>query len=859
MTTVTLVEIVEAGAVVETLTATLPDMIEIVLPGPQGGKGDKGDAGAPGLVHAGDWSSTTTYSLDQTVAISGSFWRALRANTNVTPVEGLDWTLLAGKGDTGARGLEHQGEWVGIATYVRDDAVTYNGDVWRALRTNFDVAPVESLDWTLFAAKGVSVRPRGAYAAATAYTVNDLVTYNDRAYVLKVAGPVTGSTPSGTEADTIDWQYISGRGLQGIQGFGYTWFDAWAVGATYSALDTVRYNGAAYVAVMPLPAAGTPPTDAAGVVNAGWNLMVAKGDKGDKGLTGDAATVEVVGTTTSAPDGDAVVTQGGTSTARTLAFTIPRGSTGPIGPAWVINRGVWASGTSYVTDDSVLYNGTTWRALRASAGVTPVEGLDWTVIAAKGADGVDGVNGTGSVSTVNGDAGPNVILAAADVDALPASTTAADIGGITTSQKGAANGVASLGVDGKLPSAQIPAIALSEFLGTTSTETAMIALTGERGDWTVRTDFTPNRTYILSTDDPTLAANWVQASFGGEVTSVNGQVGTVVLTAANVSALPDTATAADVGALADTTVGTDVVLTAGKLTLVDERVQDIVGAMAAAGTGVTYDDVLGAISAAGGGGAGTIQTRTHVNGTWEVRGDPPAGTVVLWLKRDAAMADPPVDATYMLADVDAIMAVSDVPTAYTVDTRTAAEWTAANPILLDGEPGFESDTRKIKYGDGVTAWDALDYLDAITTADANAAYAAIDSPLRALTSTVVAEESTTSTTFVALTTALSLTLTAGPQGKFLVTLGADSSVTSSLRTAIMGFQITRVSDGVVVVTATDNNAYSHSATAKASGDRTFLHSGLTPGASYTVTALHRVTNADATAAFRRRTITVAAI
>lgn len=38
---------------------------------------------------------------------------------------------------------------------------------------------------------------------------------------------------------------------------------------------------------------------------------------------------------------------------------------------------------------------------------------------------------------------------------------------------------------------------------------------------------------------------------------------------------------------------------------------------------------------------------------------------------------------------------------------TSAEWAAANPILADGEIGFERDTKIIKMGDGVTRWNAL--------------------------------------------------------------------------------------------------------------------------------------------------------
>lgn len=40
---------------------------------------------------------------------------------------------------------------------------------------------------------------------------------------------------------------------------------------------------------------------------------------------------------------------------------------------------------------------------------------------------------------------------------------------------------------------------------------------------------------------------------------------------------------------------------------------------------------------------------------------------------------------------------------------TAAQWTAANPVLAQGEPGVESDTGKMKFGNGVTTWSALPY------------------------------------------------------------------------------------------------------------------------------------------------------
>lgn len=41
---------------------------------------------------------------------------------------------------------------------------------------------------------------------------------------------------------------------------------------------------------------------------------------------------------------------------------------------------------------------------------------------------------------------------------------------------------------------------------------------------------------------------------------------------------------------------------------------------------------------------------------------------------------------------------------------TATNWTSANPTLAQGELGLETDTLKIKAGDGSTAWNSASYL-----------------------------------------------------------------------------------------------------------------------------------------------------
>ena len=40
---------------------------------------------------------------------------------------------------------------------------------------------------------------------------------------------------------------------------------------------------------------------------------------------------------------------------------------------------------------------------------------------------------------------------------------------------------------------------------------------------------------------------------------------------------------------------------------------------------------------------------------------------------------------------------------------TASNWTSANPVLADGEIGWERDTNQFKVGNGTTAWNSLSY------------------------------------------------------------------------------------------------------------------------------------------------------
>ncbi|MDD3039599.1 hypothetical protein [Bacteroides sp.] len=49
--------------------------------------------------------------------------------------------------------------------------------------------------------------------------------------------------------------------------------------------------------------------------------------------------------------------------------------------------------------------------------------------------------------------------------------------------------------------------------------------------------------------------------------------------------------------------------------------------------------------------------------------------------------------------------------AYKIQIRRDTEynWALYNPVLDDGEMGYETDTKKLKIGDGTSAWNDLEY------------------------------------------------------------------------------------------------------------------------------------------------------
>lgn len=86
-------------------------------------------------------------------------------------------------------------------------------------------------------------------------------------------------------------------------------------------------------------------------------------------------------------------------------------------------------------------------------------------------------------------------------------------------------------ITGLIGSAQLPPIAINNVYPVAS-QAAMVALTAERGDMAIRSDI--GETYVLSTDNPSVVADWLMITSPGNVTSVAGRQGAIVLTKADV-------------------------------------------------------------------------------------------------------------------------------------------------------------------------------------------------------------------------------------------------------------------------------------------------------------------------------------
>jgi len=111
---------------------------------------------------------------------------------------------------------------------------------------------------------------------------------------------------------------------------------------------------------------------------------------------------------------------------------------------------------------------------------------------------------------------------------------------------------------------------------------------------------------------------------------------------------------------------------------------------------------------------------------------------------------------------------------------TAANWTSVNPILAQGEFGYETDTGKLKIGNGTTAWTSLPYYSAGSivnvTASSPLASSGGSSPNISIASAIPVSDGGTSLTTLTLNNVI---LGNGTSSPLFVAPGASGNVLSS--------------------------------------------------------------------------------
>lgn len=325
--------------------------------GPQGLQGPEGEQGEPGPI----------------------------GPTGATGPQGIQGPA----GPIGPAGLTWRGTWLATTSYVKDDAVGYDGASW------FCIAPVsgnpannppdlDNTHWALLASQG-AVGPQGP-AGATGDTGPTGAT-----------GPQGPQGPQGVQGPAGVDGAIGPQGPAGVQGNDGAQGPQGPQGAAGVLLITVTAN-VSPVNIAPGDAENVTVVDASKVL-IGSNIYI--NETGYFYVNSVNTLSNIINITNSYSESTLTIL-----TFKTVIVTGPPGVEGPEGPAgpageegppgtngqdalWNFTE-AYDVGASYAVGDIVTYDGETWYRLDANGGNvgdTPIEGTFWTKLAAKGADG----------------------------------------------------------------------------------------------------------------------------------------------------------------------------------------------------------------------------------------------------------------------------------------------------------------------------------------------------------------------------------------------------------------------------------------------------------------------------------------
>ena len=227
-----------------------------------------------GFKFRGVFSSATEYRIGDGVAHGGKVYIAVVDSTGQTPPNATYWSQFAD-------GIQYEGTYDNTKAYQKNDVVVLGGVVYIAKTDTTGNNPTNATFWDKFV-DGISAQ--SVYNNATAYVVGDLVAYGSNIYRCKQNS--TGNLPT----NSTFWDpFLYGFSNRGV----------WSSGSAYKIGEIVTYGGSTYQAKQDN-------------TNANPSTSTANWDK------------------------------------LTYGFK---------------NRGDWSTATEYATDDVVVYGGNTYIAL----------------------------------------------------------------------------------------------------------------------------------------------------------------------------------------------------------------------------------------------------------------------------------------------------------------------------------------------------------------------------------------------------------------------------------------------------------------------------------------------------------------